>query len=68
MQTSPQERLLACYQQALGHDLPNKLVALQGIARLLEEELAEDMLVVEEEVDLVDGPERDLPGDFDEEL
>ena len=26
------------------------------------------MLVVEEEVDLVDGPERDLPGDFDEEL
>jgi len=34
----------------------------------LEEELAEDMLVVEEEVDLVDGPERDLPGDFDEEL
>jgi DNA-directed RNA polymerase subunit omega len=33
----------------------------------LEEELAEDMLVPEE-VDLVDGPERDLPGDFDEEL
>jgi DNA-directed RNA polymerase subunit omega len=34
----------------------------------LEEELAEDMLVAEEEVDLVDGTERDLPGDFDEEL
>lgn len=35
----PRERLLACYQQALGHDLPNKLVALQGLARLLGEEL-----------------------------
>ena len=34
----------------------------------LEEELAEDMLGAEEEVDLGDGPERDLPGDFDEEL
>ena len=34
----------------------------------LEEELAEDILVAEEEVDLADGPERDLPGDFDEEL
>jgi DNA-directed RNA polymerase subunit omega len=32
------------------------------------EELAEDMLEVEEEVDLSDAPERDLPGDFDEEL
>jgi signal transduction histidine kinase len=32
------EQLLACYQQALGHELPNLLVALQGIARLLEEE------------------------------
>jgi signal transduction histidine kinase len=39
-QPTPQERLLACFQQALGHDLPNKLVALQGIARLLDEELA----------------------------
>ncbi len=38
--SSSHERLLACYQQALGHDLPNKLVALQGLARLLEEELA----------------------------
>ena len=36
----PAERLLACYQQALGHDLPNKLVALQGLARLLGDELA----------------------------
>src|SRR6202048_4516883 len=34
----------------------------------LEEELAEDILGAEEEVDLGDGPERDLPGDFDEEL
>jgi len=34
----------------------------------LEEGLAEDILGVEEEVDLGDGPERDLPGDFDEEL
>jgi len=34
----------------------------------LEEELAEDILGVEEEVDLGAGPERDLPGDFDEEL
>jgi len=33
----------------------------------LEEELAEDILG-EEEGDLGDGPERDLPGDFDEEL
>ena len=32
-------RLLACFQQALGHDLPNKLVALQGLARFLGEEL-----------------------------
>lgn len=29
------ELLLACYQQLLGHDLPNKLVALQGLARLV---------------------------------
>jgi signal transduction histidine kinase len=40
MQSSiSQEHLLARYQQALGHDLPNKLVALQGIARLLGQEL-----------------------------
>lgn len=30
------ERLLGCYQKALGHELPNQLVALQGLARLLE--------------------------------
>jgi DNA-directed RNA polymerase subunit omega len=34
----------------------------------LEEELAEDILAAEEEADLGDGPERDLPGDFDDEL
>lgn len=32
------ERILACYQEALGHELPNQMVALQGIARLLQEE------------------------------
>lgn len=35
---SPQERLLTCYQQALGHELPNQLVAIQGIVRILEED------------------------------
>jgi len=39
------------------------------LARLDEDdELAEDMLEVEEEVDLADSPEPDAPGDFDEEL
>jgi DNA-directed RNA polymerase subunit omega len=33
-----------------------------------DDELAEDMLEVEEEVDLADSPEPDAPGDFDEEL
>jgi DNA-directed RNA polymerase subunit omega len=33
-----------------------------------DDELAEDMLEVEEEVDLADSPEADTPGDFDEEL
>jgi signal transduction histidine kinase len=28
------ERLTACFQKALGHELPNQLVALQGLARL----------------------------------
>lgn len=28
------ERLLASYQQALGHDLPNRLVAIQGLLQL----------------------------------
>jgi len=32
------------------------------------EELAEDMLEVDEEIDLADTPESDVPGDFDEEL
>jgi DNA-directed RNA polymerase subunit omega len=33
-----------------------------------DDELAEDMLEVEEEVDLADSPEPDTSGDFDEEL
>jgi DNA-directed RNA polymerase subunit omega len=33
-----------------------------------DDELAEDMLEVEEEVDLADSPEPEAPGDFDEEL
>src|SRR5262245_37101959 len=32
------ERLLACIQCALNHDLPNQLVALQGLVQLLEAE------------------------------
>lgn len=32
------ERLLACYQQALGHELPNLLVSVQGLARLVADE------------------------------
>lgn len=35
------ERLLAVLQRALGHDLPNHLIALQGLARLLEAEEGE---------------------------
>lgn len=31
------ERLLACWQQALGHELPNHMVAIVGLARVLEE-------------------------------
>lgn len=34
------QRLIGCYQQALGHELPNYLVALQGLARLLAAEHA----------------------------
>jgi signal transduction histidine kinase len=37
---SPQERLLAAYQQALGHELPNHLVAIQGMVHLLQTEEA----------------------------
>lgn len=33
------ERLLAMLQKALGHELPNQLLAIQGLARLLEMEL-----------------------------
>ncbi len=33
--------LLAALQQALGHDLPNQLIAVQGLARLLELEQGE---------------------------
>jgi signal transduction histidine kinase len=32
------ERLLACFQKALGHELPNQLVAIQGLVYLLQEE------------------------------
>jgi signal transduction histidine kinase len=32
------ERLQACYQKALGHELPNQLVAIQGLARILQME------------------------------
>ena len=31
------ERMLACFQQALGHELPNQMVAILGLARVLEE-------------------------------
>jgi signal transduction histidine kinase len=31
------ERLQACWQQALGHELPNQMVAILGLARVLEE-------------------------------
>jgi signal transduction histidine kinase len=32
--------LLAAFQEALGHELPNRLVAIQGLARLLEVDVA----------------------------
>jgi signal transduction histidine kinase len=41
MDPTPDERLLACFQKALAHELPNQLIALQGLARLLEEEEAQ---------------------------
>ena len=37
------ERLLGCFQRALGHELPNQLVALQGLARLVEMEQADHL-------------------------
>jgi DNA-directed RNA polymerase subunit omega len=47
--------------------LPGETAA--DLAQLDEDdELAEDMLEVTEEVDLADSPEPDTPGDFDEEL
>src|SRR3954462_5732568 len=36
------EMQLALYQKALGHDLPNRMVALQGLARLAELEPGPD--------------------------
>ena len=30
------EQLLACFQQVVGHELPNHLIAIQGLARVLE--------------------------------
>jgi signal transduction histidine kinase len=35
------ERLLACFQQGLGHEMPNQLVAVGGLLRLLELEEGE---------------------------
>ncbi len=32
------ERLLACFQKALGHELPNQLVAIQGLSCLLQQD------------------------------
>jgi signal transduction histidine kinase len=37
------EQLLICFQKALGHELPNKLVALGGLARLVQEEYSKDL-------------------------
>src|SRR6266849_10400467 len=37
------ERLLAAYQQALGHELPNRLVAIQGLVQLLQLEEADNL-------------------------
>jgi hypothetical protein len=34
-------RLLAVLEKALGHDLPNQLIAVQGLARLLEQDHGE---------------------------
>jgi signal transduction histidine kinase len=35
------ERLLACFQKALGHELPNQLVAIQGLSCLLQQDEAD---------------------------
>jgi two-component system NtrC family sensor kinase len=39
----PRDRLLAAYQQALGHELPNRLVAIQGLVQLLQLEEADKL-------------------------
>jgi len=50
-----------------GEALPTETAV--DLAQLDEDdELAEDMLEVEEDVDLVDAPEPDTPSDFDEDL
>jgi len=46
------ERLLACYQQAVGHELPNQLVALQGTARMVAQD-AGDRLDAETRAGLI---------------
>ena len=53
-------------RERLAEDLGRDEAVIEEEA--LDEELAEDILGAEEEVDLGDGPERDVPGDFDEEL
>jgi signal transduction histidine kinase len=40
-QANVEDWLLACFQKALGHELPNHLVATQGLLRLLEMEEGE---------------------------
>ena len=39
----PKDRLLAAYQQALGHELPNRLVAIQGLVQMLQLEEADKL-------------------------
>lgn len=43
--TPPQvgDALLTCFQRALGHELPSRLVALQGLLRVLEMEAPDDL-------------------------
>jgi len=60
--------------EAIAEDAAVDAVAIAEEAAVEEEdldeaeELAEDMLEVEEDVDLADTPEHDTPGDFDEDL
>jgi signal transduction histidine kinase len=37
------ERLLACFQKALGHELPNQLVAIQGLVYVVRDEAADQL-------------------------